>query len=930
MDDNNVPIIFFGPYSQGLNSLKEIVGESAETDGIEVFEIDELEEYLQLLLNLGPSLTMFSSPRNCALAIRKCHKVIKSKKAKIVLLTRKVIPGRTLDKLMSLGLSDCLVEPIAPKSLLYKTKLYLKSLPTVKESQDDVQRIKSGDYDKNTDSEQENINKTNSGEDSPLLEAVQNKEADQLKKNWEGDVKPGNKNGEAQDDDLAGESSTDKIDKFYKADLDTDSNQNKDGSKTMEYNDTQENEAIKRDKKQIDTLEMEDGPEEEKIDIDNTNQLDSEDIRKSIELEMDEMDDDDVSLNSNSPDEILDDLEATGGTDHLETKIKGSIDHQQERKDAQLKGQLALGGGKKDDGPLQGKLNGNEEEERPVQGKLGEAEPEYGGALEGKTNFNEEQQGSLQGKINESESQDGGPLQEKSSTDKVEQGPLKGKTSTDKVEQGPLKGKTSTDKVEQGPLKGKTSTDKEEQGPLKGRASTDKEEQGPLKGKTSTDKEEQGPLKGKTSTDKEEQGPLKGNANSDKITKGSLKGEIKDNNSAKGSLIGEIKDNSSAKGSLKGKMAPALNIPEDPEDIEAKEASPLELEEELELEVQEALKQHQDIEIKKNYENEISISSSSGKIIDIKQNKQTSKKESNVEVISSRTSMSTSSTGGFTGEESDLIKSEELILEEESFKEEQAASPSSQKPEYEQFSRELPTENHGGVIIDYNQLKEQFEGIKRSNSISSDNEKTTSDVIEKENIPPVIHVDSKGLEFTIKTLSLYQNKDTQEKPILQYIASTIYQEEKGITQFFIFDKKDKLFKNIYNGLLEIENIQLPNEINPLELTEYTELIFDESFANWQTVQVPAWKDETFKSPKNEFIYPIFEEASHIGFSVTHFHHEVNKNAVNKIMVLLESARSIFLEHYYGYSKNSLHEVPNQSLKKKKNGIFKSLFGRKTG
>ena len=136
------PLILIKPYSETTERLKKVFNEIAKAENFSIYEVDSMEEYRQVLRVIGPSLGVFSNARKCAVGLQLNKKFIKNLQSKTVLLSPKTIPRKYLDKFMKVGLTDCIVEPIAPKSLLYKIKLHLKSLPVIKDDEDDVLTFK--------------------------------------------------------------------------------------------------------------------------------------------------------------------------------------------------------------------------------------------------------------------------------------------------------------------------------------------------------------------------------------------------------------------------------------------------------------------------------------------------------------------------------------------------------------------------------------------------------------------------------------------------------------------------------------------------------------------------------------------------------------------------------------------------------------------
>lgn len=138
MSQANKPLIFLKPLSPTLQKLKEVIEENAEAEGIEVFEVDSLEEIGQLLPNLGQCLTLVASPKKCAMMLQANRKIVKQLQSKTILLSPKSIPRKTLDKFMKVGLTECVVEPVNPKTLLYKVRLQLRSIVVKNDEEEEM------------------------------------------------------------------------------------------------------------------------------------------------------------------------------------------------------------------------------------------------------------------------------------------------------------------------------------------------------------------------------------------------------------------------------------------------------------------------------------------------------------------------------------------------------------------------------------------------------------------------------------------------------------------------------------------------------------------------------------------------------------------------------------------------------------------------
>lgn len=153
------PLIFVHPLSETLKKLFEVMQESAESEGIELYEIDDIGEFNQLFPTIGQSVAIFGDPKKCAKGLQSNKKTIQKIHSKVILLSNKAIPRKTLEKFDKVGLTECIIEPVVPKTLLYKVKLHLRSIIS-KEEQEEQSKSFSKSDDKNNEDENDSSTKT--------------------------------------------------------------------------------------------------------------------------------------------------------------------------------------------------------------------------------------------------------------------------------------------------------------------------------------------------------------------------------------------------------------------------------------------------------------------------------------------------------------------------------------------------------------------------------------------------------------------------------------------------------------------------------------------------------------------------------------------------------------------------------------------------
>lgn len=277
------PLIFIKPYSKTLEKLVEVLKESSEDQGTEIYEIEDVKEAIQIIPQLGQSLIIGAHPRKTAQILQAAGKLIRKIQSKVLLLTPKPIPRKTIDKFMKVGLTECIIEPIAPKTLQYKVNLLLRSIVIKKEE---------GNYEQNFDSNNDqlsddklvrkqlsaNINEEDKNEEVEGSDIYATDEKDEKKKStykeesiagyYKGASKKQHESIDEDKDDDADKNNSDVIEGYYK-------------NKVAKRDDELEEEIEKKPKKQ---------------------ELDSDDFEElsksaSLLLEDDETEEEDQAIN---------------------------------------------------------------------------------------------------------------------------------------------------------------------------------------------------------------------------------------------------------------------------------------------------------------------------------------------------------------------------------------------------------------------------------------------------------------------------------------------------------------------------------------------------------------------------------------------------------------------------------------------------------
>ncbi len=132
------PLIFLSPLSDRLKELKESIESTAEEENIEIYDIESLEELNQVIPHLGQFLLLTATPKYCAAFLQANTRRIRKDQSKVILVTNQFFSPKIVDRLNKLGLTDLILESVAPKTLQYKVKLQLRSITAQKEEVADV------------------------------------------------------------------------------------------------------------------------------------------------------------------------------------------------------------------------------------------------------------------------------------------------------------------------------------------------------------------------------------------------------------------------------------------------------------------------------------------------------------------------------------------------------------------------------------------------------------------------------------------------------------------------------------------------------------------------------------------------------------------------------------------------------------------------
>lgn len=141
--ENKKALVIIPPYSEPLKKLGEILSTPEEAAAIDIYVLEDLKEAGQLIPTLGQCLIVIANAKKCALFLQENRWAISKNHSKVILMTPKEIPQKTLMKFLKIGLTEVILETLPPKSLLYKIKLLLRSVKGQENKKEETINVKS-------------------------------------------------------------------------------------------------------------------------------------------------------------------------------------------------------------------------------------------------------------------------------------------------------------------------------------------------------------------------------------------------------------------------------------------------------------------------------------------------------------------------------------------------------------------------------------------------------------------------------------------------------------------------------------------------------------------------------------------------------------------------------------------------------------------
>lgn len=903
--ENKKQLIIIPPMSEALKKLNEVLEGIAEDENVEITLIDDLKELSQFVATTGQCLILVSNAKKCATFLQENKAIIAKSYSKTILFTPKEIPNKTLIKFTKIGLTESILENSPPKTFLYKVKLQLRSIKTIKPQDDADKLVKSLDMNKTQmeeetghevkekNSVEENVIEMGDGkkkrdDDSgevidylnPLKDKVKSQE-NSIDTNWKSDRKKHLDLEITEEDKMTAESDLNSIDMYYRG-----KNKKNETDIVPEDDDFGKLKKIKL----MDLLE-EENKKSSFADIINEGSIKLKRPSQTLdEVEVEEKKastDLDISEGSLKNKKRINDDESELDLRNARGLKEESFqeDHQTKDKDSEDLG-----------GYLKGKITKIVTQEEDATAKI---EKEYDNSEIEKNKRNE----NIDLSLIESDKKDKHHDQEDAPLDNVHDGEV------DKIDGNMIGDSGTVDKIRtrmNGLSKEKEKDIGDEDGELDlfSRKKTSNEEKND-NGEQSRSSLE---LEKKEKQYKNEE--TNKNDDEDIQTESSLV-ELD-------LLTSDKKAQSSATDGPDERGRQNQMSPEKLKKERTAESSADSEDEDLRLRTRHGLKNKLEKDGNQTHDGNVD------KIDTFYRGGESKKKEQSWDNLT------------------DKKNTVDLI----------AGQKRSGMSLVSEDNKDL-----GEMTIDYRKLKEEFDLISTgSNQTEIESIATKADSKlrndDDEGSFRVIEIDPRSLDISIDIINLIYNKEKKPKDIFSMITNELVDIYHGYPIFYNYKLSEKKFTEVFNSFIEINGNRMPQdrkdwwneykkEINLFEhfqtksMTTWRcpEIVKNDEV--WEDVELPTWADQELKNKYVELIFPYFDGLDRMGLAIIVFPDGIDPKSANGLLTVLEMARTLFLDTIQRYQVTPVKEreepsIPKENVSEKKNvlSFFSGLFGKK--
>lgn len=908
--DNKKPLILVPPMSEPMKKLKEVLEGIAAEENIDIFSVEDQKEFGQLVGSGGQALVIMSNAKLCATLLQEYRSIIAKNHTKVILLTPKEIPAKTLVKFTKIGLTESILENSPPKTLLYKVKLLLRSIKVVQKEETNQQLIKSMlDLGHRTKMAEEILNEKNADNE----EGNQNQNSNNNKKNFSNDDEGGldylsNLTGKKkQSEDVIETHWKTKKEKEFDLDLDnTKSEEDKNAINDIDM--------YYRGRKKIEETEID-------IDREHSNQ-------KHKDSEEEEVDD---HLSLKRKKETINEIEISKKEDER-NEADEEIENPNYNQGTGEEIQLNLEKSKRHEA-----LDEETDEDlNDIQNKLLK-EIEIEKEKKNRTQDEEEANAHYKGKITnqdelELESDDG----DKNTNDSTEielEREKKKEAINDESDDSEI---NRDDKINELALEKQNSEEDNENemidNYLRGKIDNAKtielniEETEKQASKETVIELDSNSNQEHSSADVEIEVAEKNNQNLTDKT------DLEDGELRQEKLLSEV--------TTEEMRQEQMVRTDDLEDLEQKENKSEESnEKEHRQEKMMTLDDDNELnDVRKNEnenEDDLNRKAARNKGLDLEAGDPNNVHEGKTEHIT---------TYYKTGE--NKSKDQDWNLPQNK----KDTIISLKKTKSEDINIEaLKRTNSGEITIDYRKLKEEFEQLSRgelaeNSEFSSGNYQGSNGQKIIEDQYKVFEVNPGGFEFAIEIINLLYSPDLKNVDIYRIVAEQLLKEHKAYITTYQYVLKDKSYTESFNTYLDFSkdiSDEIKNEFNEIKESKENLALFasfsmptylcrsiPDNGSFWRDIELPQWADKELFDKKMELIYPFFDGVDRMGYAHIYFPNGINPKNDKSIQVTIEMLRTVFLDTIQRSKANEDKIEEKTEAKNNVLDIFSGFFGKK--
>ena len=912
--ENMKQLVLVPPMSEPLQKLHEVLNGISVDESIEISLIDDSLELNQFIGSSDQCLVLFSNAKKCAVFLQENRLELAKNHTKVILLSAKEIPTKTLSKFLKLGLTDSILETSPPKTLLYKIKLLLRSIRSTSltpENKDQIIKNTNTDApvakkEENAQKEsEENLNnlgedrlknkkkngKQESVEEEGPLKGKSNYTEAAIDSNWASKrKKDAEKNSDNGPEDLKTDSTNNKSEDLYyrgltKKKSETELEEEKNRNKRITLK-TVADDLGEKKRKNID-LQLDPAD----VDKDKSNYIEEEegDLRLQKKNHNFDLEEDEPITKNQQLSEIEKAEKQKKELEELEEIIEEA-----KKRHAENASDLA--------GHYKGKVSKSEEE---INNDFTDEKENYDNSEKNKKNKNinlELIETPLEKPQEMEDEEDNGKDPFEGQVDKINTNMTSDNGKADRINTL-MHGQFEKNNQKDNTLDDSQNEDRDKENKKNEEDEDDKKDKDETKQNSKKDNNNK---KGLDLTEE----------NADLHSKSDLNLEDEKNSSDLNKK--ELEVNLEDEKNSRKKMAKIELVDDDRED---------------------------ELAMNKN-KNDLSLNRKNDIDLDLENNDKKKTHTGKVEKVDSF----------YRG--LDNKKNEQnwdnLNNKDQSTNYGNEKGPRSKNNDDQNTQKD----DAGETTIDYRKLKKEFDNISKNKTSREEEEEVlnknkTNNLNNSEDSGTfkVIEIDARGFEFSIDIVNLIYQKDSKAIDFYKKISMELITQYKAFPLFYSYKTTTQQHTESFDSFNQFDNSVISQELKEWwDHTKSDQELFKHYFEKsmttwicrtipdksgnghfWEDVELPSWANNELRDKKVEMVFPYFDGIERMGTAVLFFPEGVNSSKEKSIMVTLELLRTIFLDSIQrkNASKNEPLSTDHEKQEVKNNivSMFSGLFKR---